>query len=387
VNEDRSTRYHRRRRRADAAGTAMVGVFLLVLSASGAARLFRTAAEWMASWLPAALEPAVSVALFATGLAATIHVLELPFAWYQGYWLERRYGLSTQILPHWLADYVKAAVASCAVMVGGVSAVYLAIRWTPQAWWLLAAALFVVAMIGLARLAPVVLLPIFYRVRPLSRPALSDRLLQLAERAGTPVIGAYEWAVSGHTRKANAALAGIGRSRRILVSDTMLDAYSEDEIEVILAHELSHHVHHDLWRGMAVQAATIVAGFYVASRVLEAAVPWLGLRGPADVAGTPLLLLVAGVFSFVMLPLGNAVSRAQERRADRFALQLTRNPAAFVSAMRRLSQQNLAEERPSRLARWLFYSHPPMPERIAAAQAWADVASPLHAHGILPAKE
>jgi STE24 endopeptidase len=273
------------------------------------------------------------------------------------------------------------------VMVAGLSAIYLAMRWTPAWWWAVSAALFVVAMVGLARLAPVLILPVFYRVRPLSRPELSARLMALGARAGAPVIGAYEWALGGHTRKANAALAGIGRSRRILISDTMLDAYSEDEIEVILAHELSHHVHHDLWRGMALQAATIVAGFYVAAAVLEWAVPWLGLRGITDVAGAPVLLLVAGVFSFAMLPLGNAMSRAQERRADRFALSLTRNPAAFVTAMRRLSQQNLAEEQPSRLARWLFYSHPPMRERIAAAQAWADVASPLHAHGILPAKE
>ena len=279
MNEDKSTRYHRRRRRADAAGTALVGVFLVVLVGSGAAGLFRTAAEWVASWLPWPLAPAAAVALFSAGLAVTVHAIELPFAWYQGYWLERRYGLSTQILPHWLADHVKAAVASCAVMVAGLSAVYLSMRWAPELWWAVSAALFMVAMVGLARLAPVVLLPIFYRVRPLDRPELSDRLLRLAARAGAPVIGAYEWALSGHTRKANAALAGIGRSRRILISDTMLDAYSEDEIEVVLAHELSHHVHHDLWRGMAMQAATIVVGFYVAAGVLTRAVPWLGLRG------------------------------------------------------------------------------------------------------------
>lgn len=387
MNEDKSTRYHRRRRRADAAGTALVGAFLLVLAATGASGLFRTAAEWIASWLPWPLAPSAAVALYATGLAVTVHLLELPFAWYQGFWLERRYGLSTQIMAHWLADHVKAAVASGGVMVAGLSAVYLSMRWAPERWWLVSAALFVVAMVGLARLAPVVLLPIFYRVRPLSRPELSARLLQLAARAGAPVIGAYEWALSSHTRKANAALAGIGRSRRILISDTMLDGYSEDEIEVILAHELSHHVHHDLWRSMAVQAATIVAGFWIAQAVLAWTAPWLGLASVADVAGAPVLLLVAGVFSFVMLPVGNALSRAQERRADRFALRLTGNPAAFVTAMRRLSQQNLAEERPSRLARWLFYSHPPMPERIAAAQAWRGVAAPLQPHGILPAKE
>lgn len=387
MNEDKSTRYHRRRRRADFAGTVAVGVFLALLALTGASTLFRSAAEWVTSWLPALLQPWTSDLLFLVGLAATVHVLELPVAWYQGYWLERRYGLSTQILAHWLADHVKAAVASSMVMVGGLLTVFACARLFPERWWIVSAAIFVVAMVGLARLAPILILPIFYRVKPLARAELSARLLQLAARAGAPVIGAYEWALSGHTRKANAALAGVGRSRRILLSDTLLDAYSDDEIEVILAHELSHQVHHDLWRGMALQAGALVAGFYLAARVLAAAVAWLGLRGQADVAAAPLLLLVAGVWAFVMLPIGNALSRAHERRADRFALQLTRNPEAFVTAMRRLSQQNLAEDRPSTLARWLFYSHPPIRERIAAAERWARVTSSLQPHGMLPSKE
>ena len=387
MNEDKSTRYHRRRRRADFAGTVGVGAYLALLAVTGASGLFRVGAEWTTSWLPASLGPWVSGLLFLTGLAVTVHALEFPFAWYQGYWLERRYGLSKQILAHWLADHVKAAVASTAVMVAGLATVFVSMRWFPHLWWAVSAGVFATAMVGLVRLAPVLLLPVFYRVKPLERAELTGRLMRLAVRAGAPVIGAYEWAISGHTRKANAALAGIGRSRRILLSDTLLDAYSDDEIEVILAHELSHHVHHDLWRGMALQAGALVAGFYLASRVLMAAMPWLGLRAQSDVAGAPVLLLVAGAWAFAMLPLGNALSRAHERRADRFALQLTGNPDAFVAAMRRLSQQNLAEDRPSTLARWLFYSHPPIRERIAAAQAWSGVAAPLPAHGLLPSKE
>ena len=387
VNEDKSTRYHRRRRRADFTGTVLVGAFLLVLSVSGLSALFRTAAEWLTSWLPGVVVSSASSALFLVGLTATVQALELPFAWYQSYWLERRYGLSTQILAHWLADHVKAVTASSAVMAAGAWAVYYCIQRWPDGWWLVAASAFTLAMVVLARLAPILLLPIFYRVRPLRRATLSERLLRMAERAGAPVIGVYEWVVAGHTRRANAALAGIGRSRRILLSDTMLDAYSDDEIEVVLAHELAHHVHHDLWMSMLLRTLTLFAGFFVAARVLVVATPWLDLRGPADVAGAPVLLLVAGALSFVMLPIGNALSRAQERRADQYALRLTGNPSAFVTAMKRLGQQNLAEDRPSALARWLFYSHPPLRERIAAAEAWHPVAPPLPAHGIIAAKE
>jgi STE24 endopeptidase len=138
---------------------------------------------------------------------------------------------------------------------------------------------------------------------------------------------------------------------------------------------------------MVVQALAIVGGFYLAAGTLRAVVPWLGLRGEHDVAGAPVLLLVAGAWAFVTLPLSNAVSRIHERRADQFALELTANPRAFVTAMRRLGQQNLAEDHPSTLARWLFYSHPPMRERIAAAQRWAGVTAPLHTPGMLPSKE
>jgi len=387
VNEDKSTRYHRRRRRADFTGTVLVGAFLLLVAASGLAAAFRSASEWLTAWLPSMLAPGAAAALFLVGLVATVQALELPFAWYQSYWLERRYGLSTQILAHWLADHVKAVTASSAVMVAGVWAVYLCMRWWPTAWWLVAATAFTLAMVVLARLAPILLLPVFYRVRPLRRASLSERLLHLAERAGAPVIGVYEWVIAGHTRKANAALAGVGRSRRILLSDTMLDAYTDEEIEVVLAHELAHHVHHDLWTSMLLRTVTLFGGFYLAAATIAVVAPWLGLRGPADVAGAPVLLLVAGGLSFLMLPVGNALSRAQERRADQFALRLTGNPTAFVTAMRRLGQQNLAEDRPSALARWLFYSHPPVRERIAAAEAWPGVAPPLAAHGIIAGKE
>src|SRR5262249_51204556 len=141
-------------------------------------------------------------------------------------------------------------------------------------------------------------------------------------------------------------------------------------IEVVLAHELAHHVHGDIWKGIAFESALVLGGFYLAARALDAFAAFAGLRDAADVAGLPLLILAAGAVSLVMVPVAHAISRAYERSADRFALELTRNPSAFISAMRRLGAQNLAEEHPSRLVQWLFYSHPPLAERIAAAQAF-----------------
>jgi STE24 endopeptidase len=176
--------------------------------------------------------------------------------------------------------------------------------------------------------------------------------------------------LSSHTRKANAALAGLGRTRRILLSDTLLADFSDDEIEVVLAHEFAHHVHRDLWRGIALYAVIVAGGFFVADIMLRNAPGSFGYRGLADPAAIPLLVMVGAIWMTLVLPIANALSRAQERAADRYALETTRNPEAFVSAMKRLSQQNMAEDEPSPLVRVLFYSHPPIRERIAAARAF-----------------
>jgi STE24 endopeptidase len=252
----------------------------------------------------------------------------------------------------------------------GASILYFLIRRSPGTWWLPAGVVFALLIVGLANLAPVLLLPLFYRVKPLERESLRVRLLSLAERADARVLGAYEWGLGDKTKKANAALAGLGATRRILVSDTMLAEYSDEEIEVVLAHELAHHVHGDIWKGLGFESALILAGFYCGSRILSAAVGPLGLRDPGDPAGLPLLLLAAGTVSLVMIPAAHAMSRAYERSADRFALELTKNPHAFISAMRRLAAQNLAEDDPSTIVQWLFYSHPPIAERIRTAETF-----------------
>ena len=370
LNEDRATKYHRLRRRADLLGTVAAGVVLLGLSLSGGSGRLRELGAAISQWAPESLNDAVMVVIVAIGVMLILAIVELPFAYYHGHLLEHRYGLSTQRTAHWLSDQGKGILLGLVIAILGTSLVYYALRQWPDDWWWISAAVFALATIGLAQLAPVLLLPIFYKFKPLDRPALVDRLLKLASGARTNVNGVFEWVLSSHTKKANAALAGLGRTRRILLSDTLLADYSEDEIEVILAHELAHHVHRDLWRGIAVQSVALFAGFFLASVILDAVADPLGLRGASDPAGLPVLMLIGGVWTFALLPVVNAISRAQERAADRYALQTTRNVDAFVTAMKRLSQQNLAEEYPSQLVRWVFYSHPPIRERIDAARAF-----------------
>jgi len=308
--------------------------------------------------------------MYAVMLVLMSELFALPLAYYQGMTLERRYGLATQTVPGWLLDRCKAVGVASALAVVGTLLIETLMRWAPDYWWLLASVAFSALLVALAYVAPVVLMPLFYTFRPLDRPALADRLLALAQRAGTEVLGVFEWQLSDRTRKANAALAGIGRTRRILLSDTMLADHSDDEIEVILAHELAHHVHRDIRSGLVLESTLIGVGLFTADRLLGASGGWFGFTGKDDIAALPLLVLAAGAVSLFLLPAANALSRAHERRADRYALELTRNPAAFISAMKRLSMQNLAEEQPSRLVEWLFHSHPSTSARIAAAMAW-----------------
>jgi len=371
VNEDKASRYHRLKRQTSVV-SLLWGVLLLGgLSATGWSATVRDVAERLAGRVvPETPHAITTVICYVVVLSILNEIGGLPISLYGGFFLERRYGLSNETLGGWLGDQAKSFGIGLLLGAPAAALIYWFIHLSPEQWWLTAGITFTLLIIGVTNLAPVILLPIFYSVKPLDRAALRARLLALAERAGARVLGAYEWGLGEKTRKANAALAGLGGTRRILVSDTMLAEFSDDEIEVVLAHEIAHHVHGDIWKGIAFESLLIVAGFYLASQVLHALAGPVGLRGVDDVAGLPLLLLAAGAVSLVMVPAAHAMSRAFERNADRFALDLTRNPSAFISAMRRLGAQNLAEEHPSRMVQWLFYSHPPVRERIAVAQAF-----------------
>ncbi len=366
ANEDKSTRYHRLRRRTSLLDTTAQAILLLALVSSGASAAIRASVE---NSVGASLLPLVVT--YVIVIAALSEILHLPFAFYHGVILERRYGLSTETSGRWLKDHFKAAAIALIVLSGAGVVVAWLLRVTPTFWWIAASMAFVTCLVLLARSAPVFLLPLFYDIRPLMREALRERLVELAAKAGTPVLGAYEWRVADRTTKANAALVGIGRTRRILVSDTLLTAHSDDEIETVFAHELAHHVYGDIWSALALEAALLTLGCYVADYVLSRFASALGLEGKADVAGLPLVVLAVGLVSLLFTPVANALSRAHERRADRYALDTTKNSTAFISAMRRLAATNLAEERPSRWVETLFHTHPSTAARIEAAKRWA----------------
>ena len=289
---------------------------------------------------------------------------------YYGFRLERRFKLSNQRLGSWLWDEVKGFLLSLALGTVVVELLYLTIRQWPQNWWLLAWVLFMGLFVLLAQLAPVVLFPIFYKFEPLEDEELRRRLVILSERAGTRVRGVYRWRLSEKSKKANAALTGLGSTRRIILADTLLDNYTPDEIEAVLAHELGHHVHRHILKSIFVQAAITFVGFWAANWSLHYAVDRHMFEELSDFANLPLLALVSVVLSFLLMPALNAYSRFNERQADRYAFESITSVEPFVSSMNKLAEQNLAERTPSKWVEWFFHSHPSISRRLAAAERW-----------------
>lgn len=357
-------RYHRLQLVLALAGLGLSLSYLLALIVTdGGAALARAAARVTSL-------RSGQVALVALGLGIGQGVLSLPLRLIRGYWLPRRFGLLHQPFTGWVGDQAKAALIGGALGLAAIEVVYALLALTPY-WWLVAALVFFAAQVALTAILPIWIVPLFYRLTPLADGALRDRLLTLARRAGVPAIGVF---VADHSRKsrtANAAVVGLGRTRRIILFDTLLAEFAPEEIESVLAHELGHHAHGDMRRGLLVNGALTLLTTGLAALALDLGVGFLGLAGPADPAGLPWLALVALVLGLVQLPLANGFSRRIERQADDFALATTGNPTAFVGAMERLAGLNLAERRPSRLKEIVLYSHPALDRRIARAAATA----------------
>jgi STE24 endopeptidase len=293
-----------------------------------------------------------------------------------GFRLEHQYHLSNQRLRGWMWDEAKSWLIGLLLGTLVVEIIYTMIRIAPARWWMIAWAVFIGLFLLFVQLAPVVLFPLFYKFRPLENDALRQRLTRLGEQAGTRVRGVYEWQLSEKSKKANAALTGMGSTRSIILSDTLLQNYTDDEIEAILAHELGHHVHKHIMKGILTQVAITFFGFWLTDQVLRFVVDrkgWFPVLDQRlyDFANLPLMVLVATILGFLLMPALNALSRFDEREADRYAWENIPDIGPFLSSMQKLADQNLAERTPSKFVEWFFHSHPSIAKRIAAAEAWS----------------
>jgi STE24 endopeptidase len=356
--------YARIRHRLLVADLAIAAVYVLVLLLSGLSAWFEV------RLLLVSPQPLVVIALYFLAFSIVYGLFDFPLSYYGGYVLPHRYGLSTQSLGGWLADQAKGAALGLSMGLVAMEVMYYLLRAFPSIWWLLTGLLFLFLTIVLANLAPWLIVPLFFKFRPLEDEELVSRLISLAERAGTGVRGVFTIDLSTRTTAANAALMGLGNTRRIVVGDTLLEKYDPDEIETILAHELGHHVHGDIWRGIVVQTALTLVGLFLADRLLRWGVAYFAFEGLADVAAFPLVAMAMGGLAVLAMPLANAYARWREGLADQFSLEMTGKPQAFISSMTKLANQNLSEAEPEPWAEFLLYSHPAIGKRIKRAQGF-----------------
>ncbi len=312
------------------------------------------------------------VPLFVAVFGGIFFLLNLPFGYYSGFVLPHRFDQSNQSLKDWIVDQLKGLAIGAPLGLILLELLYLALRVTGNLWWLWAAGGLLVFNVLLINLAPVLIMPLFNKYVPLDEEHkdLADRLLKLAERANTKVRGVFKYDMSKQTKAANAALTGIGNTRRIILGDTLINEFTTDEIETVLAHELGHHVHRDLSVLITLGILSTTLGLYIASLGLNWAIGTFGFASSADVAALPALGLIFGIYDFLTMPLNNAISRWRESMADDYALQATGKNEAFASAFTRLANQNLGEIDPEKWVVLMFYSHPPLGERIEKARGW-----------------
>ena len=312
------------------------------------------------------------VVLFVAVFGGIYSLINLSLGYYSGFVLPHRFGQSNQSFKDWVIDQIKGLAVGAPIGLLLLELLYLALRVTGDLWWLWAAGGMLIFSVLLSNLAPILIMPLFNKYVPLGdeHKELAERLLALAQRANTKVRGVFKFDMSRRTKSANAALTGLGNTRRIVLGDTLINEFSTDEIETVLAHELGHHVHRDIPLFITFGAVSTTISLFLASLALNWAIGYFGFSSPADVAAFPALGILLGAYGLLTMPLDNAVSRWREEMADDYALQSTGKYEAFASAFTRLANQNLGEVDPEKWVVFMFYSHPPLGERIAKAQNW-----------------
>lgn len=375
--QQRAREYARIRRRLSCLSLGIAVVAIAIILGFGLDKWLRNVIEGVAKgsfldWQPGMNWFPIQILLYFLILMIIYEAITLPLAYYRGFVLAHRYGVSVMRLKAWVRDLVLGFVLSLLLEAAFVSLVYALLAFQPQWWWLWATIIILFFSIVLANLAPVLIFPIFYKYIPLPDGELKERLLALAQRAHTEVRGVFLMSMSSKTTAANAALMGLGNTRRIVLGDTMADRYTHDEIEVILAHELGHHVHHDIWKLIVSQAVLTLGSLFLINILLHWFIDTLHLyRSFTDPATLPFFFVLIGAFSLIFMPITNGYSRLIEYQADEYALESTQKVAAFKSAMTRLANQNLAEIEPAPLIEFFLYSHPSIKRRLAHADEFA----------------
>ncbi len=305
---------------------------------------------------------------FVTAVGAIYSVLDFPFEFYGGYVIEHRFDLSNQTVTAWLVEKIKGAAIGIVVGVPVALVFYVFLKLTGWLWWLWFSLFIFFISVFLARIAPVIIFPIFYRFKELESDEIRERITRLLEGQGISIRGIYSFNLSKDTKKANAGFTGLGRSKRIILSDTLIEHFTPDEIAVVFAHEMGHYRKRHIVKSIVLGSASIFLSFFLCGELYRLTLEAMGYAHVYEIAAIPILFLYLSLFSLVTMPLSNALSRLYEREADRYALDATRDREAFISAMEKLADMNLADKDPNPVTEFMFYSHPSIKKRITFAR-------------------
>lgn len=359
--QDKAKQYSNIKYSLDIAGIIYTLILILLFLKSG---LSKNLAESLNTCAPGFL--AMPLYLFVVSLG--YYFLNFPLNFYQSHILEREFSLTTQKPGDWLKDQLKAGAISYVISLILVAALYFILGHYPGNWWLAIAIFWIFFSVVLAKLMPVIIIPLFFKYKKLSDEDLRGRIMKLAGKMQVKILDCFEIDFSKKTLKGNAAFVGVGSTRRIILADTLKDKYSYDEIEVILAHEFSHYQLKHLLKLVAINSLVTLATFYLIFRTNAYVLDWFGLSSLNDLASLPVVLLYFIIFGIITRPLEAFISRSFERSADSLALETTGLKEAFISAMNKLAAQNLADRSPHPIIKFFFFDHPPIDERIQMAK-------------------
>jgi STE24 endopeptidase len=307
----------------------------------------------------------LQVGLYLIIFGCIYYLVFLPLNFYEGFLLEHKFHLSNQTLAGWAIRSLKKLLISLPILLLAAEALYPALRYFGDYWWLPVTAAWLFMTVVLSKIAPILIIPLLYKCRPLADGGLKKKLLELGERCGVRIKDVFEIKLSKETKKANAAVAGFGKGRRILLGDTLMKDYTADEIEAVFAHELGHVRLLHTWKILGFGTIVSAACFYLTSLLFGRSINILGFENIYDIAAFPLLLLFLLLVGFALVPIQNGYTRHLEKQADMFALDRTADSRNLASALSKLSIQNLSDPSPGRLVKLFFYDHPPVAERLA----------------------
>lgn len=293
-------------------------------------------------------------------------IIFLPVNIYTGYFLEHKYNLSNQSFIKYIIENTKSMFVGLIIGIPILLLFFFIINYFGDNWWIVFALSMFLISVVLSQLFPIIILPIFYKLIPIDNEELKTRIDELAKDAGIKVENIFTFDMSKNTKKANAAFTGLGKTKRIILGDTLINNFTIDEIETVIAHELGHYKHKHIIKNILFGTAASFVTFFIISVLYKNSLYWFGFEGIAQIAALPLLSLWAMIIGLVQTPIGNILSRKYEYEADRYAIETTKKPDSFTRTLEKLTEQNLGDREPHPFIEWFFYSHPSIKHRISA---------------------